>query len=93
MNARRIKSSDPDYAEVYELTRMLCYAHNPHLFCGMAIENGEPTRVWGHDMDIGDIELKAVISILIDEMSDRLEGGPFADFITLETLAALNAPE
>lgn len=66
---RRVKKSHPDYAKLNDLADKIAKAKNPHLFKG--------------DIDMDNIEYNALQQILEDAMADELEGGRFADFMTI----------
>ena len=67
MPERRIKASHPDYRTLHGLSSMIAMAKNPQFH---RIEN-----------DLPEIENRALIQTLEDELSNELECGAFADYI------------
>jgi len=66
---RRLKPSHPDYAEIDELSWLLCVAKNPHMFM-----NSEPVAV-------DPLVANTLIPTLEKKLAELLEGGIWRDFI------------
>ena len=71
---RRITKSHPDWEELNRAVNDLAIATNPHMFFWGFDESGQPTV-------IDEVQRIATVEKVKDFITEKLEGGRFADWI------------